>query len=278
MCPLRHPGQLNENTRHAEQRTTESLTGMTDPTTLVPPPAPPTPPTPGSTPALAARLAEAARYALLRRLAPTLRHDMAGALQPISMVAVMLEKRLQKPAPDMGVIGKNVHDINTLAREASSTCMQLMTWLAPKQDALVGVHEGLQDVTALVATELSFQGVTLVNDTEGSPSQLPTSVLRGLFMTSLLALTDSHVGPATVRLGAAQQGADTVLTLTLEPSASQGDYLPAHASYRLLDWDDVRALAAAESVEFTLDYDADTGSTQVTLRCPGAAVLIPPAA
>ena len=46
-----------------------------------------------------ARLAEGPRYALLRRLAPAIRHDMAGSLQPISMVAAMLEKRLQKPDP-----------------------------------------------------------------------------------------------------------------------------------------------------------------------------------
>ena len=38
------------------------------------------------------RLAEAARYALLRRLAPAIRHSMGGALQPISMVVALLEK------------------------------------------------------------------------------------------------------------------------------------------------------------------------------------------
>lgn len=226
---------------------------MTDTTTLQPNPA-------------SERLAEAARYALLRRLAPAIRHDMAGALQPISMVAVMLEKRVQKPVPDLAVIGKNIHDINTLAREASATCMQLMSWLAPRQDTPVAIGVGVQEAIALIATELSFQGVSLVNDTTGVTSTLPLSVLRGLFMASLLALADTHPGPATVVLGADAADGHTVLTLTLTPveAVAGGDEsMAAPAAYRALDWDDVRALAAAESTVLVL------GSGRVELRFPG---------
>jgi hypothetical protein len=199
------------------------------------------------------RLAEAARYALLRRLAPAIRHDMAGALQPISMVAVLLEKRLQKPTPDMAVISKNVHDINSLAREASSACMQLMSWLAPKQDSAVDVQAGVQEAIALVATELSFQGIQLVNAVEGSAAVLPLSVVRGLFMASLLALTDSQPGPGSVVITAVQTDSHTAVVLELtspdDGSANRGDddFNPAPSAYRALDWDDVRALAAAES-------------------------------
>lgn len=228
------------------------------------------------------RLAEAARYALLRRLAPAIRHDMAGALQPISMVAVLLEKRLQKPVPDLAVIGKNVHDINTLAREASAVCMQLMSWLAPKQDAPVAIHDGVQDAISLVATELSFQGVTLVNDTASAasavPVTLPLSVLRGLFMASLLALTDTHSGPATVVLGAAVEAGHTVLSFTRTAAAAEGDHEDGHeegheeamaatsapSAYRALDWDDVRALAAVASATLVLAQ----GGGRVELRFP----------
>jgi len=214
------------------------------------------------------RLAEAARYALLRRLAPAIRHDMAGALQPISMVAVLLEKRLQKTVPDLAVIGKNVHDINTLAREASSACMQLMGWLAPKQDVPVAIGAGVQEAMSLIATELSFQGVDLVNDAARVTATLPVSVLRGLFMASLLALTDTHPGPATVVLAAAVDGGHTVLSLTRTATAGgegegDRDAMAAPASYRALDWDDVRALAAAESVQLVL------GPGRVELRFTG---------
>ena len=224
---------------------------MTDTTTLLPS-------------AATERLAEAARYALLRRLAPAIRHDMAGALQPISMVAVLLEKRLQKPVPDMTLIAKNVHDITTLAREASSACMQLISWLAPKQDAPVAIHEGVQEAISLVATELSFQGITLVNDTASATATLPVSVVRGLFMASLLALADTHPGPATVVLGAHVQPGETVLTLTLTALAGEPDdsSISTPPAYRALDWDDVRALAAAESVALVLG----TGRVELRLK------------
>ena len=232
---------------------------MTDTTTLQPPPATLT------AGASTERLAEAARYALLRRLAPAIRHDMAGALQPISMVAVLLEKRLQKPVPDLAVIGKNVHDINTLAREASAACMQLMSWLAPKQDVPVAIHEGVQEAIALVATELSFQGITLVNDTASVAATLPLSVLRGLFMASLLALTDTHPGPATVVLGAGVDAGHTVLSLMRTAAATDegnDESMAAPAAYRALDWDDVRALAAVGSAALMMD------NGRVELRFP----------
>ena len=44
-------------------------------------------------------LEEAARYALLRRLMPAIRHHLVGEFQPIGMVAAMLERRLQAATP-----------------------------------------------------------------------------------------------------------------------------------------------------------------------------------
>ena len=195
-----------------------------------------------------ARLAESARYALLRRLAPAIRHDMAGALQPISMVAAMLEKRLQKPAPDLLALAKNVNTVNALVREASLSCMALMNWLSPKPDESAPVYTGVAEATALVTTDLSFKGFTLVNQTETVDGAVTVrvSVLRGLFMAALLTMTDSHTGPARVLLGADVQGDKLVLGITLEPT--EGELLAGTPPvYRSLDWDDVQALAAAES-------------------------------
>ena len=196
-----------------------------------------------------ARLVESARYALLRRLAPAIRHDMAGALQPISMVAAMLEKRLQKPDPDLLALAKNVNAVNALAREASLSCMALMNWLSPRLDESTPVYTGVAEAIALVTTDLSFRGFTLVNQTETVDAAVAVrvSMLRGLFMAALLAMTDSHSGPARVLLGADAQGDKLVFSITLEPTE---DELLAGMPpvYRSLDWDDVRALAAAESV------------------------------
>ena len=45
--------------------------------------------------------AEAARYALLRRLAPSIRHNLVINLQPIGMIYEVLDRRLRGPQPDL---------------------------------------------------------------------------------------------------------------------------------------------------------------------------------
>ncbi|MBC7649266.1 MAG: hypothetical protein H7197_09170, partial [Vitreoscilla sp.] len=68
--------------------------------------------------ALNDRLAEAACYAVLRRLMPVLRHDVAGALQPVRMLLMVLERRMQAAEPDLEAIAKNVTSLSTLTKQA----------------------------------------------------------------------------------------------------------------------------------------------------------------
>ena len=49
----------------------------------------------------ASSLAEAARYALLRRLAPSMRHHLVVNLQPIGMIYEVMDRRLSAPEPDL---------------------------------------------------------------------------------------------------------------------------------------------------------------------------------
>jgi hypothetical protein len=214
------------------------------------------------------RLAEAARYALLRRLAPALRHNMAGSLQPISMIAAMMERRLQKPDPDMEALGKNSSAISTLSREAATECMSLMTWLAPKDNNLVAVGAGIEDALGLLSTELSFRGFTLVNETGGADAQVPRSVIRTVFMAALVGLTDASAGPAHVQLGASQAGGKVTLTLEVKPVDGEA-ITGGTPAYRSLEWDDVECLAEAESVE------VKRSGHRLELRC--AAGTQPPA-
>lgn len=199
------------------------------------------------------RLAEAARYALLRRMAPAMRHDMAGALQPVSMMAAMLEKRLQKPEPDLLALAKNGNAINTLAREASLACMNLMTWLAPKDDMPVAVNSTLAESLGLVATEMSFRGINLVNETGDEAGMVLLSGLRGVFMASLLALTDECAVPSDIVLTANAAGADTVLGLRASPSGAEAMMTGGVPAYRKLGWEDVEALAEVQGVALARD-------------------------
>lgn len=207
------------------------------------------------------RLAEAARYALLRRLAPALRHNMAGSLQPIAMMAALLEKRLQKPDPDMPTLAKNSAALGGLSRDAALSCMNLMAWLAPKNNDPVVLETSIEEAISLLTTELSFRGFSLVNETAGVQAELPCSVVRNVFMATLVALTDTGMAPATVLVTA--KSTDGELTITISLVATEGESMPgAIAAYRELEWADVEVLAEADSVGLT----RDTGRAELRLQ------------
>lgn len=218
---------------------------------------------PPSAPTLDERLAESARYALLRRLAPALRHNIAGALQPLGMVSAMLERRLQEASPDIAKLGRNARDIGELSREAASTCMSLMTWLAPRGMDTVALNSGLVEALQLQATELSFRGFTLMNETAEVDMPVSRRALRSLTMASLIALSDAATGPARIVLSAQPLEGETLLRIELVATAGDATPLGAQA-YRPLGWDDVRALADAEGLVFV------HAENRVELRLPAA--------
>ena len=201
-------------------------------------------------PYLKERLAEAARYALMRRLLPAIRHNLAGTLQPIGMMSAMLERRLKGVTPDMAQLAKNSQALTTLSREAASTSLNLMTWLAPKDNELIAVNSAVEESLGLMATELSFRGFSLDNQTPESVAKLPKGMLRSVFTASLIALTDAFEPPASVVVSVQGEGSDVRLRITLTAIAPNNlltgvNQMP---TYRALQWADVLALADAEGV------------------------------
>ena len=201
-------------------------------------------------PFLTDRLVEAARYALMRRLLPAIRHNIAGSLQPVGMMAAMLERRMQAAAPDLVQLGKSSQVLNTLSREAVATSLNLMNWLAPKDNDLVAVNAAIEESLALVATDLSFRGFTVDNQTSDMQTSLPRGIFRSVFIASLIALTDRAEGASNVVISGESAGGQTRLKVLLEPGgraevAEMGT--PAQV-YRSIGWDDVQALANAEGV------------------------------
>ena len=202
-------------------------------------------------PHLKERLAEAARYALMRRLLPAIRHNLAGTLQPIGMMSAMLERRLKGVAPDMAQLAKNSQALTTLSREAAATSLNLMTWLAPKDNELTAVNSAVEESLGLMATELSFRGFSLDNQTTEAVTKLPKGMLRSVFTASLIALTDTFEAPASVVISVQGEGGDARLRITLTAIAPN-DLLTGSnqmPTYRALKWADILALADAEGVE-----------------------------
>ena len=215
------------------------------------------------------RCAEAARYALLRRLAPAIRHDMAGGFQPVTMLATIIEKRLLTASPDMPTLIKNSGEMRTLAIAATHSNLDLMGWMVVNPKARVALNKGIQDVLHLVMTEHSSRGLKFVNQTQGMRTDVALDHVHGAFVAALLALTDAVASTANVLITAAQEGQDMLVTIMLadvgatpDASTPREEFHIGLAAYRKIDWDDVQAIADVDG----LHIKHEAGS--VILRLP----------
>lgn len=201
------------------------------------------------------RRVEAARYALLRRLAFAMRHHMVVHLQPIGMITEVMERRLQSPAPDIAQVHESMAKINGFSRAAVASCLDVVSWLAPEADAVVPLGAGVQECVALLRSSFNFRGFTLKDEIGDSPVTLARAALRNVLPAALLALTDRAASPADIVLSA-QAGADqVVLSVSLRPTEGAAGFA-GDAPYRLLGWPEVEALAGAEGV--ALERSGDT--------------------
>jgi hypothetical protein len=230
-------------------------------------PAPtPVPPTAGRRPRAGA---EAARYGVLRRLGPALKHDMVVNLQAISMMAEVLNARLERGSTAPAEFQANIAKLNRLARDAVLNCLKVAAWIEPGEDEGVRVREGIEECLALLGTNFNFRGFAVVTELPDSDFQVWRVTLRNLLMGSLLALTDAAAGPSEVRVKAEIQGGFAEISVRVTPRSDKFEALPIGPTYRQLDWSDVQALAQAESVELV------RGPDQIVMRVPRA-VATPP--
>lgn len=212
--------------------------------------------------------AEAARFAVLRRVAPMLRHDMAGAMQPLGMIAMVMQRRMQGAAPDMAAIAKNVASIGTLSKEAVAGCMNAISWLAPREDVAVDLQVGTDEVLKLLGIELSASALVSVNAVAAGEAVASQSYFRSVLVGAILAFCDQvskggelHVSVAgTGQNGAADSQRRLLVKVVSDPAANAP---PAADKARRIDWLDVQAMADSFGVQATC------GEGWVTLGLPG---------
>ena len=208
--------------------------------------------------------AEAARYSVLRRLAPALKHDMVVNLQAVAMMAEVLNARLERGLTNPNEIQKSVSKINRLAREAVIACLDVAAWIEPGEDEGIRLREGVDECVGLLAGNFNFRGFSISNDVPQVEFEVSREALRNLLSASLITLTDMATTPAEVLIKAEVSGGFAVLTIRCEARDSDPDAVPFSVSYRQLDWSDVQALAVAESVELFRTVD------QIVMRIPRA--------
>jgi hypothetical protein len=198
----------------------------------------------------ALRRVEAARYALLRRLTLAMRHQMVVHLQPIGMLTEVMERRLRQPEPDMDLVGQNMEKVHGFAKAGVGASLDFVTWLAPEPGAQVALDEGVSECVKLLRTHFSFRGFTLKSEVQDAPQTVSRHALRMLLPAVLFGLTDKAQSPADLVVSVRTGDDHLELLVKLAPGTGSEGF-PANQPYRLLEWEEVEALAQSEGVVLT---------------------------
>jgi hypothetical protein len=206
--------------------------------------------------------AEAARYGVLRRLGPALKHDMVVNLQAIAMMAEVMNARLDRGSPDPAEFHSSVSKLHRLAREAVANCLKVAAWIEPGEDESVKLCDGIAECVGLLASNFNFRGFVVETECTDANFQVSRVVLRNLLIASLITLTDAAGGPCRVEVKGEVEGATGHVTVRISPRDDDYEGLPYEPTYRHLDWSDVQALALAEGVDLV------RGTDHIQLRMP----------
>jgi len=198
---------------------------------------------------------EAARYALLQRLAPALQHHMMGQFQSMGMIAAMMEKRLESNEPDMANIRKDCAALGSVSQTAINSIINLMTWIDPKPASTVTVDAGVKECVGLLATQFRFKGFAIVNEVPPIDLAVSNAGLRSVLSATLIVLSDRSQAPAELVIQARAVPGGVELSIGLRATDRSRKSLYS-APCRLMKWRDVEVLAAAEAVGLTHGADA----------------------
>jgi hypothetical protein len=195
---------------------------------------------------------ESARYALLRRLAPSIRHHLVVNLQPIGMVYEIMDRRLRAPQPNLAEVQEGAHKIHGYARAALASCIDVVTWLAPEDGAYTTAADALRECLALVATSFTFRGFAVRSEVDDIPGEVSRPAFRNVVTGALVHLSDEHAAPAEITLSARARDEGLEMSLQLRPTAGEPGFATA-PPYRPLTAADLDALARADGVQVLRD-------------------------
>ena len=194
------------------------------------------------------RRSEAARYAVLRRLAPCLRHHMVRYLQPIFMVHEIIDHRRAVVKPDLPTLYNNADKINGYAKAALQECLDVSSWLAPNTDEVIAVGNGVRECFELMSASLNFRGYQLINEVGNVGLHVRRDALRMVLAASFMAATDALTDAAKLVLKIAGNDEQSVeLEMLVEP-VNDGLTESYEDGYRKIVWSDVEALAGSNDV------------------------------
>jgi hypothetical protein len=203
---------------------------------------------------------DAIRFAVLRKLAPGLRHALMGELQGLQLSAEFASRALRAGA-DLAEVRDHVDRMPQQCSAAIKTGRAVIEWMQPGQGT-TAVGEGIAQCLKLAGEDWFLRGVVATMDVPDRDIHVATGALRELVVTALLVLTDRFDRPADFRVAARRVEDHVDVVLEARAAARAASFTPANP-YRTLGWADLKALADAHGVACACE--GDTAALQ--FRC-----------
>jgi hypothetical protein len=190
--------------------------------------------------------ADGIRYAVLRRLAPGIRHSLMGELQAIQFLAELAARQLQA-STDPAKVADGLSHIIAQTRSTVGSCRSIVEWLRPDAGATTAVGEGVAQCLKLAGDDWPLRGVEATTKLQATDVLVDKAALRELLTASLIALTDMHPGTLDIDVQSAADGDDVELKLHAR-AADRRSSLPPAEHERRFTWADVQMLAKVHGV------------------------------
>ncbi len=195
--------------------------------------------------------ADAARYKVMWRIVPSVNHKLAGSMQPITMLASMLVRHVQRPQPDMQALTKLAVDMQQACKAAITTRPDVLAWFQPSEDKKTSIATEVAQCDNLLTGEFAIRGSSIDNQTVDANIVVHQACVRTMLTVALFAVLDNAPGPVAVQLHCSPGSNDnTTITLSWKPIAVTVPSLRSSQKHDIA-WDDVHAIA--EQLGLTID-------------------------
>ena len=191
--------------------------------------------------------ADAVRYAIVKRLAPGLRHALMGDLQAVQMSAQLAARLVPVSAADPTRLIEKLNALPRLCAELLLSSNAIFAWLHPDPHATTTVAEGVKQCTELFAEDRLLREIVIVGDLQVPEARVPEAAFRELGMVALLMLADAGAATIDIDIVAQAQAGDLVVTLRTRP-ADREPTIASPDGHRAFAWRDVEVLADAHHV------------------------------
>lgn len=187
--------------------------------------------------------ADAARYNIMWRLVPSVNHKLAGSMQPITMLAGMLARHLQRAQPDPHVLIKLAADMQQTCKAAVTTRADVLAWFQPSESQRVSVEIEVAHCTSMLTAEFAIQGCSIDNQVASQPTNLQQAHVRTLFTAALFAILDNAPGPVAVQVRALPASSHRTTIVLSWTDMAASELRPLRDASHAIKWDDVQAIA-----------------------------------